>query len=375
MRSSARSVATARANLRRPERLFRRLGREGAVLLLLAQERLDLGIGHDLVGAGRLVVVDRDRGARAPPAPVLPSRSRIGTGSRPRRARQPDGNRGGRHRRAARASGGSSPEAYRKKPMGDADDFKKKSRVAPSAGRGAFRCRTLGVACGRLPSKTVAVSAPLRAHELLRTTIEATGFPGAPAGGVDLAPPRCAPARVSSSAEPAGEPHLVLQYGHDLPIPIPDLEVDDYGVRATLSFSRTAHSHRRPLVGGLRRRVRRRPGRPVLRGRAQDVSVIAARADQRRAAADADRRTSYRRDGGARRRPCACLRSVPAHADAGGRLRWRRWSPTRGARRRKRPQLRLGRSSPSARRWSYYSRTTASPRNLASSSWWSRASS
>src|SRR6187549_3920316 len=38
-----------------------------------------------------------------------------------------------------------------------------------------------------------------------------------------------------------GEPHLVLQYGHDLPIPIPDLEVDDYGVRATLSFSRTAH--------------------------------------------------------------------------------------------------------------------------------------
>jgi stringent starvation protein B len=37
------------------------------------------------------------------------------------------------------------------------------------------------------------------------------------------------------------EAHLVLQYGHDLPIPIPDLEVDDYGVRATLSFSRTAH--------------------------------------------------------------------------------------------------------------------------------------
>src|SRR5436190_597227 len=24
-----------------------------------------------------------------------------------------------------------------------------------------------------------------------------------------------------------GEPHLVLQYGHDLPIPIPDLEVDE----------------------------------------------------------------------------------------------------------------------------------------------------
>jgi stringent starvation protein B len=36
-----------------------------------------------------------------------------------------------------------------------------------------------------------------------------------------------------------GEAHLVLQYGHDLPISIPDLEVDEYGVRATLSFSRT----------------------------------------------------------------------------------------------------------------------------------------
>src|SRR5579862_5583624 len=35
-----------------------------------------------------------------------------------------------------------------------------------------------------------------------------------------------------------GEAHLVLQYGHDLPISIPDLEVDEYGVRATLSFSR-----------------------------------------------------------------------------------------------------------------------------------------
>jgi len=38
-----------------------------------------------------------------------------------------------------------------------------------------------------------------------------------------------------------GEAHLVLQYGRDLLIPIPDLEVDEYGVRATLSFSRTPH--------------------------------------------------------------------------------------------------------------------------------------
>ncbi len=36
-----------------------------------------------------------------------------------------------------------------------------------------------------------------------------------------------------------GDAHLMLQYGYDLPIPIPDLEVDEHGVRATLSFSRT----------------------------------------------------------------------------------------------------------------------------------------
>jgi len=34
------------------------------------------------------------------------------------------------------------------------------------------------------------------------------------------------------------EAHLVLQYGHDLPIPIPDLAIDDHGVAATLSFAR-----------------------------------------------------------------------------------------------------------------------------------------
>ncbi len=33
--------------------------------------------------------------------------------------------------------------------------------------------------------------------------------------------------------------HLVLQYGRDMPIPIPDLVVGDEGVSATLSFSRT----------------------------------------------------------------------------------------------------------------------------------------
>ena len=35
--------------------------------------------------------------------------------------------------------------------------------------------------------------------------------------------------------------HLVLQYGRDMPIPIPDLVVGDEGITATLSFARTPH--------------------------------------------------------------------------------------------------------------------------------------
>lgn len=36
----------------------------------------------------------------------------------------------------------------------------------------------------------------------------------------------------------AQQPQLVLQVGLDLPVPIPDLRVDDHGVFGTLSFSR-----------------------------------------------------------------------------------------------------------------------------------------
>lgn len=42
------------------------------------------------------------------------------------------------------------------------------------------------------------------------------------------------------------EPHLVLQYGRNMPIPIPDLEITDDGVSATLSFKRTPHRTRVP---------------------------------------------------------------------------------------------------------------------------------
>src|SRR5262245_49789824 len=75
-----------------------------------------------------------------------------------------------------------------------------------------------------------------------------------------------------------GEPHLVLQYGHDLPIPIPDLEVDDYGVRATLSFSRTAH--RTVVPWSAVYVVACDDGRGVLYSEdvPPDVTVIAARA-------------------------------------------------------------------------------------------------
>jgi stringent starvation protein B len=44
---------------------------------------------------------------------------------------------------------------------------------------------------------------------------------------------------VTVPAHLRSEAHLVLQYGHDLPIPIPDLEIDERGVRATLSFSKS----------------------------------------------------------------------------------------------------------------------------------------
>jgi hypothetical protein len=37
-----------------------------------------------------------------------------------------------------------------------------------------------------------------------------------------------------------GRPDLVLQYGRDMPVRIPDLKVTEQGVSATLSFDRSA---------------------------------------------------------------------------------------------------------------------------------------
>ncbi len=47
---------------------------------------------------------------------------------------------------------------------------------------------------------------------------------------------------VAVPPELSENPHLVLQYGRDMPLPIQDLEVTDAGISATLSFSRTPHA-------------------------------------------------------------------------------------------------------------------------------------
>jgi len=71
------------------------------------------------------------------------------------------------------------------------------------------------------------------------------------------------------------EPHLVLQYGHDLPIPIPDLEVDEHGVRATLSFAK--HPQRTVVPWSAVYVVTCDDGRGVLYHEdvPEDVSIIA----------------------------------------------------------------------------------------------------
>jgi len=137
-----------------------------------------------------------------------------------------------------------------------------------------------------------------------------------------------------------GEPHLVLQYGHDLPIPIPDLEVDEYGVRATLSFSRAAHLTVVPWSAVYV--VACDDGRGVLYSEdvPPDVTVIAARATSD--AAPPDLEADLESDEIAVPVPAArqaVLRSVPfdaaaATAEVDAPL------PV-PVRRRRRPQLRL----------------------------------
>jgi len=131
-----------------------------------------------------------------------------------------------------------------------------------------------------------------------------------------------------------GEPHLVLQYGHDLPIPIPDLEVDDYGVRATLSFSRAAH--RTVVPWSAVYVVACDDGRGVLYSEdvPPDVTVIAARATSDAAPLELDAELEAEEMAMPRQ---SLLRSVPADSTAPAAD----FVDAPLARRRRRPQLRL----------------------------------
>jgi stringent starvation protein B len=142
------------------------------------------------------------------------------------------------------------------------------------------------------------------------------------------------------------EAHLVLQYGHDLPIPIPDLEVDDYGVRATLSFSRTAHLTVIPWTAVYV--VACDDGRGVLYAEdvPEDVPVIAARQtieSDATSEGELGAEAAAEGEGGGDQEDvvlpvarAARLHSVPADAAAAALS-----EPPLVARRRKRPQLRL----------------------------------
>jgi stringent starvation protein B len=135
-----------------------------------------------------------------------------------------------------------------------------------------------------------------------------------------------------------GDAHLMLQYGYDLAIPIPDLEVDDYGVRATLSFARTPHTTVIPWSAVYA--IASVDGRGVLYPEdvPSDVSVVATSesaevpdaADQAEVAAMGGEGTGDSAPGASIRR----LRSIPAHPEA-------ELAEPLAARRRRLPQLRL----------------------------------
>jgi stringent starvation protein B len=134
------------------------------------------------------------------------------------------------------------------------------------------------------------------------------------------------------------EAHLMLLYGYDLAIPIPDLEVDEYGVRATLSFSRTPHVTVIPWTAVYA--IASVDGRGVLYPEdvPSDVSVIAApdaaEAQQPAQPVPAVEVAAMGGGDGVPEARMRRLRSVPAHPAA-------ELAEPLAARRRRRPQLRL----------------------------------
>ena len=154
------------------------------------------------------------------------------------------------------------------------------------------------------------------------------------------------------------EAHLMLQYGYDLAISIPDLEVDEYGVRATLSFSRTPHLTVIPWSAVYA--IASVDGRGVLYPEdvPGDVSVMsqsdqgepgeAAEASQPVSAEVAamggkmggDKNGAGTGDGVPEAR-IRRLRSIPAHPEAAHPEAELAQAELAGVRRRRRPQLRL----------------------------------
>jgi stringent starvation protein B len=144
----------------------------------------------------------------------------------------------------------------------------------------------------------------------------------------------------------ASEPHLVLQYGRNMPIPIPDLEVTDDGVSATLSFSRAPHRTHVPWSSVYV--VACTDGRGILyyEDVPQEVSLmpppgtVAVKPGSPAPAPAVDTDEDDDELGDEAPRDIRRLRSVPADVDA-------RDEPTEveltaaAPRRRKRPQLRL----------------------------------
>jgi stringent starvation protein B len=141
--------------------------------------------------------------------------------------------------------------------------------------------------------------------------------------------------------------HLMLQYGYDLAISIPDLEVDEHGVRATLSFSRTPHVTVIPWTAVYA--IASVDGRGVLYPEdvPGDVSVmagaepgdseapepvpaeVAAMAGSKTGSKTGNSTSDAVPEGSLRR-----LRSIPAHPEA-------ELAEPLAVRRRRRPQLRL----------------------------------
>ena len=140
------------------------------------------------------------------------------------------------------------------------------------------------------------------------------------------------------------EAHLMLQYGYDLAISIPDLEVDEHGVRATLSFSRTPHMTVIPWTAVYA--IASVDGRGVLYPEdvPGDVSVMsgaepgeASEAPQpipAEVATMGSKGTGKGAGDGVPEASIRRLRSIPAHPEA-------ELAEPLAARRRRRPQLRL----------------------------------